>query len=232
MDQLPKTIVQTRVQERLEATGQKAAPLSKKLGQSDSFIRDIIRGKAKSPAADAFELLAEALETTSEYLLGKTDNPTRDETAPAIRTVPIVGYAGAGPDGSVLFAEGQGNYGEADAPPGAAETSEALEVRGESMLGIANDGWLIFYEERIAPDPEHIGEPCVCWLANGKVLVKIPQPGTSPGLFHLESQNARTMRDQVVETMALVTDIKTRAAARRFIRKHPNIQIEDMVVEP
>lgn len=147
------------------------------------------------------------------------------------RTVPIVGYAGAGPDGSVLFAEGQGNYGEATAPIDAAETSEALEVRGDSMHGMANDGWLIFYEEKTQPGPEHMGEPCVCWLANGRVIIKEPQWGSAPGLFHLLSINARTMPDVAVEAMALVTDIKTRVAAKKYIRRHPNVPITDMVVD-
>jgi hypothetical protein len=143
--------------------------------------------------------------------------------------VPIVGLAGAGPEGSVLFSEG-GNFGEVPAPADASETTEALEVRGNSMHGLANDGWLIFYDERVAPSVEHMGEPCVCWLANGHVLVKIPQPSATPGLYHLESVNAPTMRDIAVDAMALVTDIKTRKAAQKFIRRNPTIQIDDMVV--
>lgn len=146
----------------------------------------------------------------------------------AERMVPIVGLAGAGPDGSVLFAEGDGNFGEVAAPVDAADTTEALEVRGSSMHGLANDGWLIFYEEKTAPNQEHFGEPCVCWLAEGRVLVKIPQPTADPGLFNLESVNAPTMRDVPVVAMALVTDIKTRKSARRYIRRNPGADIEDL----
>lgn len=146
------------------------------------------------------------------------------------RMIPIVGLAGAGPDGSVLFAEGDGNFGEVPAPLDAAETAEALEVRGDSMHGFANNGWLIFYEEKTEPSKDHFGEPCVCWLAGGRVLVKIPQPTAVPGLFNLESLNAPTMRDVVVEAMALVTDIKTRRAAQRFIRRNPDHKVEDLPV--
>ena len=146
------------------------------------------------------------------------------------RLIPIVGLAGAGPDGSVLFAEGDGNFGEVVAPVDAAPTAEALEVRGNSMHGLANDGWLIFYEERTDPNPEHFGEPCVCWLADRRVLVKIPQPTAEPGLYNLESVNAPTMRDVVVEAMALITDIKTRKAAQRYIRRNPDVHVEDILV--
>lgn len=146
----------------------------------------------------------------------------------AERLIPIVGLAGAGPDGSVLFAEGDGNFGEVVAPPGAADTAEALEVRGNSMHGLANDGWLIFFEEKTEPNAEHWGEPCVCWLEQGRVLVKIPQPTKEPGLYNLESVNAPTMRDVPVEAMALVTDIKTRKAAQRYIRRNPDADVQDV----
>ena len=98
------------------------------------------------------------------------------------------------------------------------------------MHGLANDGWLIFYEEKTEPGPEHMGEPCVCWLSSGRVLIKEPQWGTAPGLFHLTSLNARTMPDVPVDAMALVTDIKTRAAAKKYIKRHPNMPIDDLVV--
>lgn len=142
--------------------------------------------------------------------------------------VPIVGLAGAGPDGSVLFAEGHGNFGEAVAPAGASPQTEALEVRGPSMRGLANDGWLIFIDERLPPSSDHMGEPCVCWLADGRVLIKTPYAGREPGLFDLESTNAPLMRDVPVQAMALVTDIKTKKAAERFIRRNPAVQIVDI----
>jgi hypothetical protein len=177
--------------------------------------------------APTAEIYAKKFKVNFEWLMRGKGPMLPDEE----RTVPIVGYAGAGPDGSVLFAEGDGNYGEATAPIDASETTEALEVRGDSMHGLANDGWLIFYDDKIDPSAEHMGEPCVCWLASGRVLIKEPQWGTAPGLFHLTSLNARTMPDVPVHAMALVTDIKTRAAAKKYIKRHPNMPIDDLVVE-
>lgn len=146
------------------------------------------------------------------------------------RMVPIVGKAGAGPDGAVLFATGQGNFGEVEAPADAAQNAEALEVEGNSMYGIANDGWILFYEDREAPSGEHMGELCVCWLEDDRVLVKFPQPGSQTGLFHLESANAPMMRDVPVRAFAIVTDIKTRKAAQRFIRRNPNHEVADLKI--
>lgn len=150
-----------------------------------------------------------------------------DERAPD-PVVEIIGRAGAGPDGSVLFADGDQNFGEVPAPIGATATTKALEVAGNSMYGLANDGWLLFYDERTEPMREYMGEPCVCWLPDGRVLVKIPRPGSSRGLFHLESVNAPPMYDMTVEQMALVTDIKPRRAAQKYIRRNPDHPVEDV----
>lgn len=68
-----RTILQTRLQERMDDTGEKAAPLAKRIGLSDSFIRDVLRGKTKTPSATNLELVARALGTSSDYLLGLTD---------------------------------------------------------------------------------------------------------------------------------------------------------------
>jgi hypothetical protein len=66
-----------------------------------------------------------------------------------------------------------------------------------------------------------MGEPCVCWLEDGHVLVKIPEPTLHPGLYNLTSTNAATMRSVAVREMALVTDIRPRRAAQRYIRRNP-----------
>jgi hypothetical protein len=146
----------------------------------------------------------------------------------AIRFVPIRGLAGAGPEGSVLYSSGDGNFGEIEAPRDAKDTTEALEVRGNSMYGMANDGYLIFYEDKEEPSENHMGHMCVCFLQDERVLVKFPSLGSAPGLFHLESVNAPMMRDIPVRHFAIVTDIKTRYAAQKFARRNPHIPIEDV----
>lgn len=154
------------------------------------------------------------------------DPPGGDPTT--VRSVKIVGKAGAGPDGSVLFAQGDGYLGEVPAPEGATENTSALEVQGDSMRGLANDGWLIFYDEKEDPRPDHMGEPCVCFLEDDRVLVKTPYPGTEAGLYHLESVNAPMMLDIPVRYFAFVTDIKPRRSAQKHIRRNPAAKIEDV----
>lgn len=154
---------------------------------------------------------------------------TGEGVAEETRFAPIKGLAGAGPDGTVLFATGDGDFGQVQAPLDASPSVEALEVRGTSMYGVANDGWLIFYEDKEVPSQAHMGELCVCWLEDDRVLVKIPQPGSEPGLFHLESANAPTMRDIAVRYFSIITDIKTRRSSERFLRRNPGHQVRDIV---
>jgi hypothetical protein len=169
---------------------------------------------------------ARAFKTTEGWLLtGEGEGPEG-----ATVTVPIVGLAGAGPDGAVLFATGDGNFGHVPAPKFASIHTAALEVRGDSMRGLANDGWLIFYDEKEPPSPDHMGEPCVCFLEDGRVLVKTPYPGSKPGHFHLESVNAPMMLDVPVEALALVTDIKPRRSAQRYITRTGGEGVSDVTI--
>ncbi len=173
--------------------------------QHENGLRGI--GRAADKYAKAFRV------SQAWLLTGEGDGPNG---API--TVPIVGLAGAGPDGSVLYATGDQNFGEAPAPKDASPSTEALEVRGDSMRGLANDGWLIFYDDKQSPSEDHMGEVCVCFLEDDRVLVKTPYPGSQKGLFHLESMNAPMMLDVPVGHFAFVTDIKPRRSAQKHIK--------------
>jgi hypothetical protein len=136
------------------------------------------------------------------------------------RGVPIVGLAGAGPQGTVAFAESDGELGDAPSAPNATHRTVAVEVRGDSMHGTAEDGWLIYYDDRRdPPDESLLAQLCVVALADGRVLVKWLHAGRGPGLFHLESANAPTMRDVAVEWAARVTAIIPRPPPRRGGRR-------------
>lgn len=217
------TVVPSRIISLRQRLNWSQKDLADRIGVSQQSINSIEAGLVARPKK--LRELAAALRASQEYLLGQTDII---EEEPRERMAPILGLAGAGPDGTVLFAEGQATFGEAPAPPGAGEHVAALEVRGDSMYGLANDGWLLFYEEKTEPRDEYMGEPCVCWLENGHVLVKVPEPTLVPGLFNLTSTNASTMRSVAVREMALVTGIVPRRAARRYVRRNPNHAVVDV----
>lgn len=205
----------TNIRKIRKAKGVTLEELSARTGLSVSYLSRM-QSDARNVSAKNLRKIADGLEVSPADLV---------ETQTAM--APIVGKAGAGPDGMVLFAESDGNFGEIAAPVGATPEVRALEVEGHSMRGLAEDGWVIFYDEIIDPGQDAFDELCVCWLDDGRVLVKILQPGREPGLFNLESTTAPTLRDVLVRQVALVTSIMPRKQAQKFIRRNPAFPVQD-----
>ena len=121
--------------------------------------------------------------------------------------IAIVGMASAGGD-EIAFADGQGPFGEVDAPEWATDRTVAVQIRGAS-LGKLLDGWLAFYDDRHDPPTEALhGRLCVCGLADGRVVLKKLLPGSRAGLYHLESSTEGTMFDRAVIWAAKVLELR------------------------
>lgn len=168
--------------------GKTQTGLAKALGISPSGVTDLLQGKRR--------LRADEVDLVAEYL-GLNDG------------VPIIGIAGADPEGAVRFEEAP--LGEAPGIPNGTPTTVALEVRGHSMRGIAENNWLVYYDDRRDPPTEDLlGRLCVVGLADGRVLVKTLLHGRKKKHFDLESYAAPTLRDARVEWAAVVTAIVPR----------------------
>ncbi len=196
------------LREERELTLEQLADL---VGLSVPYVSRLEKGE-RNLAVKHIDKFAAALGVPRERILTIADN------APAAG-VPVVGLAGAGPDASVLFGSGQGTADMAPAPPTWTPTTVALEVRGNSMRGIAFDGWFVYYDNTRGQITEDmIGQPCVIGLPDERVVVKIPFFGRQPGTFDLESSNQTidTMRDQRVEWASIVTAIVPRNPAKKL----------------
>ena len=126
------------------------------------------------------------------------------------RRTPIVGYVSAGAK-VAYYNAGQGPFDDAETPAGAPETTVAVEVRGDSLQNVAQEGWLLYYDER--HDPPHdglIGRLCIIWLPDDSVLAKYLKRGRRQGLYDLHSTNADPILDQTVVSAAEVIWIKPR----------------------
>ena len=66
-----ENLLRKRVQERMTALGTNAFQVAKKAVLGDSYVRDILRGRTASPNAANLGKLADALETTPSYLMGR-----------------------------------------------------------------------------------------------------------------------------------------------------------------
>ena len=160
----------------------------------------------RNPGRDSAKRYATAFRTRWEWILEGGQQPTKvtsDE-------VPIVGDVGAG--GKVNFSgESQGSFDKAPRPPGSSEHTVVTRVRGDSMPGVAEDNWLIYYDQRVAGVPdEWVGEMCVVWLTDESVYVKKIYRGRDPGTFDLISTGYEPIRDEEVSWSAKVTWIKPR----------------------
>jgi phage repressor protein C with HTH and peptisase S24 domain len=132
------------------------------------------------------------------------------EGADGLLEVPVVGYVRGGNE-AFYYGEGQGPFGMMPLPPEGSLHTVAVTVQGNSMRGVADDGYTIYYDERHdPPDTNLIGSLCVVGLPDGKVLVKKLMPGRGPGLFDLHSTNEDPMLDQPVQWAAKVIWIKPR----------------------
>lgn len=165
--------------------------------------------------ADRAETYARAFRVDVSWLLF-------GDSAPVARTVPghvpIIGFVGANPDGSVLYADGQESGDLVPLPPGGHESARALEVRGHSMPGLAENGALIYFEEQHStPAPDMLGHPVVVETETGEVLVKRLLRGRSRGRYDLESIAGPTREDVRIRWVARISAIIPPWKARQII---------------
>ena len=122
------------------------------------------------------------------------------------RQVRLKGFVGAGQE---VYQFDEDGAGWVDAPPGGAYDSEAVEVRGDSMLPLYKSGAVLYYSEQLPPD-RMLGEQCIVQLTDGRVLVKMLRRGSDKGLYTLLSLNAPDIEDVTVEWAAPIDWIKPR----------------------
>jgi DNA-binding XRE family transcriptional regulator len=132
---------------------------------------------------------------------------------------PVIGYVGANPDGTVLFALGHDPAQLAPIPPGGTVQARALKVSGHSMRGVADDGALIYFEDqRTPPSPDMLGHVVVVETDTDEVLVKRLLRGSKPGLYDLESVAGPVRPDARLRWAAHITAIIPPFQARRILR--------------
>lgn len=72
--QVMDSSLQKRVKARMDELGMNAYQTAKKAGLGDSFVRDILRGKTRSPSSENLAKLAKALELAPDWFI-MNDNP-------------------------------------------------------------------------------------------------------------------------------------------------------------
>ena len=144
------------------------------------------------PGGDMLRRIAELANTTVERLLG-----TDDLAATPRDNIPVVGYVGAGACVMPFDDHAKGDGMDfVERPPFVRGQAVAVEVRGDSLLPVAEDGWrLIYTGEQTVSEDEAINRLCVVQLEDGRMLVKRVIRGSKPQHYHLVSTNAPAIED-------------------------------------
>jgi Predicted transcriptional regulators len=122
------------------------------------------------------------------------------------RMIPVVGYVGAGSVVHLNYSD-VGVYEEIKGLDDATEKTAAVKIKGD-CLGEFLDGWYAFYDdEPREPTPDMIGELCICWLEDGRVLIKKLMKGTELGFFTLRSNDA-PIYDVIVDKAVVVKSMR------------------------
>jgi phage repressor protein C with HTH and peptisase S24 domain len=158
---------------------------------SQQTIGKLERGQLRLKA-DQMDALAQALNVAPEDLVA--NSPTR--------SIQVVGRVGAGAEVLPIddHAKGDGLY-EVDCPRGLdPKNTVAVEVTGDSMEPLVQQGWVLFYDRSPEPDPAAVvGKLCVVKLEDGRTMVKQVKRGPERGRFNLLSLNAPMIEDVALE---------------------------------
>lgn len=133
----------------------------------------------------------------------------KGETGSAVQT-PVVGYIGGGAEFFPVDDHPKGEGIElVPPPPGVLAPCVAARVRGDSMYPMLEDGWLVFWtRDHDGVTDDCINRLCVVQLKDGPTLVKRLRRGSKPGRWTLESHNAPSRLDVLLEWAAPVLDIR------------------------
>jgi transcriptional regulator with XRE-family HTH domain len=160
--------------------------------------------KGSIPNGQALQKIADFANTTVERLMG-----TDDLAATPGNMIPVVGFVGAG--ASILpyddFPKGDG-LDHVERPPFVKGQVVAVEVRGDSLLPVAENGWrLIYAGDQSLVDSEILNRLCVVQLTDGRAMVKRVMRGSQTGCYHLLSTNAPMIENAQLEWAAPVKAI-------------------------
>lgn len=161
---------------------------------------------------------AAAFKVRAEWLYSGLGGMREGEQAD--EQVRIIGTVGASSDGLVVMETAHDRWDFAPIPPGGTSRANALEVRGGSMPGVADEGALLYFEEQVTkPSKDMIGRVVIVETDDGRVLVKRLLRGSDKGLFDLESVVGPTLEDVRIRWAAHITAIIPPVHAQKIIRR-------------
>lgn len=192
----------TRIRKIRTAMGLNQGEFAERLATTQSTVSRWERGA--KPEYEYLAKIAELADTTIDRLTGM-DN----FASTTAEQIPVVGYVGAGAEVLPIddYQRGDGMY-FIERPDFVQGRAVAVEVRGDSLLPVAENGWqLIYTDETGITEGDVLNKLCVVHLLDGRTLVKRLMRGTQPQRYHLLSTNAPIIEDAEVLWAARVKAI-------------------------
>jgi hypothetical protein len=125
------------------------------------------------------------------------------------RTVPVLGYVGAGAEVIPIDDHAQG-AGLDTVEASSSDEAVALVIRGDSQHPL-QDGWLVLYSRDADGVPDAaVGRLCVVKVHEGPTLIKTVRRGRGAKLYNLESWNAPVRENVRLDWASPVLEIRPR----------------------
>lgn len=169
-----------RLKEVLAEKGLRQKFLVDQLGMSPGYASHLVNGQ-RLPSPQMLGDIARALGVPSTALIA-TDKPP----------VAVAGRIGAGHHVTLVddYAKGDGLYHVTAPDDLPASGIVAVEISGESMQPLFEDGDILFFTRHFfGVDDQVIGHVGIVGTQDGRAMVKQIKPGRDPGTFDLHSVN-------------------------------------------
>lgn len=144
MPDRPLSTLATRVKLRMDAMQINQRTVQRKCGFNHGFISDLLRGTKQNVNDDALDRIAQALETSIEFLRGHTDDPAAPIRSPTERRRPLVPRIPASARIAALISHAS------------VTTEDAADVGGPADAGVgssASDEDDEDFERQVSPPP-------------------------------------------------------------------------------
>lgn len=183
--------------------GLSQADIARAWGVENADATQRVHGRVRI-TPDRARILQQKFGWSLSEIYGEKENP-----APMVQEV---GYVGAG----IVYAyddyaKGNG-IAEHPCPRGYENTDMVcVRVRGDSMLPMLKDGFLLFYSKKHDGVPDEcISQTCVVKIGDDGMMVRDITKGSKPGLYHLTAFNASPMLDVKLEWAAKIIEYRPR----------------------
>jgi repressor LexA len=197
----------TRLEQALQKQGLSTQDLADRMGVYYEKARRWVKGDVRIGFEEAIAI-AKAIECDPIEIA-----PDEFRKPPKPRTVPLVGYVGAGamyyPD---PVSGAWVGFDEVEAPPDS-EDVVAVKARGESMEPVYRDGYLLYFRRDGRHPDELVGEDCIIQVRGGPAYVKTLRRGSEPGRFTLEAYGGPAIENVEVEWASPILWVKRSKSA-------------------